>query len=137
MAKAYSLDLRRRAFEAWQRGEGTQAQVAARFAISASCVRDWSRRFRTSGDVAAKPRAGGRRALLPAAGQACLAGLVVARPDDTIAEHRQGLLAAGFALGHTTVHRALLALELTRKKRPSTTTRPRPSASKGCGATSL
>ena len=137
MAKAYSLDLRRRAFEAWQRGEGTQAQVATRFAVSASCVRDLARRFRTSGDVAAKPHGGGRCALLPAAGQQCLADLVAARPDDTLEEHRLGLRAAGFALGHTTVHRALLTLGLTRKKRPSTTTKPRPSASRACAATLL
>lgn len=136
MAKAYSLDLRRRAFEAWRRGEGTQAQAAARFAISSSCVRDLARRFRTSGDVAPKARGGGRRALLPVAGQAVLAALVDARPADTIEEHRRGLLAAGYALAHTTVHRALLALGLTRKKRRSTTTRPRPSALRTCAATS-
>ncbi len=109
MAKAYSVDLRWRVFGAWQRGESTQAQVAARFAISPSCVRDLSRRFRTCGDVAPKPRGGGRRSLLSATVRECLAGLVDARPDDTLEEHRRGLLAAGFALSHTTVHRALLA----------------------------
>ena len=88
MAEAYSLDLRRRALAAWQRGEGTQAQVAA-------------------------------------------------RPDATSEEHRAGGLAAGFALGHPTVHRALFALGLTRKKRRSTTPGSRPGVARVCAATLL
>lgn len=60
MAKGYSLDLRRRGFGAWPRGEGSQSEIAARFALSASFVRDLSRRLRESGDVAAKPYGGGR-----------------------------------------------------------------------------
>ena len=127
MAKAYSLDLRRRAFEAWQAGEGTQAQVAARFKLSASCLRDLARRFRESGDVAAKAHGGGRRPLLPPAGQAQLAALVAARTDDTIQEHRLSLGAAGFVASHTTVSRALLRLGLTRKKRRAATTKPKAS----------
>jgi transposase len=127
MAKAYSLDLRRRAFEAWQAGEGTQAQVAARFKLSASCLRDLARRFRESGDVAAKAHGGGRRPLLPPAGQEHLAGLVTARADDTIQEHRLNLAAGGFVLSHTTTSRALLALGLTRKKRLRATTKPKAS----------
>ena len=60
MAKGYSLDLRWRVFGAWQCGEGSQSEIAACFAVSVSFVRDLSRRFRESGDVAAKPYGGGR-----------------------------------------------------------------------------
>ena len=116
MARAYSLDLRQRAFDAWQRGDGTQAQVAARFQVSTSCLRDLSRRFRESGQGAAKPRGGGRRRLASAATLERLAGQVAARNDDTIEEHRQNLAEAGYLLSHTTVSRVLLQLGLTRKK---------------------
>lgn len=130
MARAYSLDLRQRAFDAWQRGDGTQAQVAVRFQISASCLRDLSRRFRESGQVAAKPRGGGRRPLASAATLEQLAGQAAARNDDTIEEHRVSLAEAGYHLSHTTVSRVLLQLGLTRKKRRAATTKP---AASGCG----
>ena len=40
MAKAYSFDLRRKVFAAWQKGDSSQAEVAVRFGVSASFVRD-------------------------------------------------------------------------------------------------
>ena len=60
MSKAYSLDLRERVWGAWQRGGGSQPQIAARFGVSVSFVRDLSRRWRESGAVAAKAHGGGR-----------------------------------------------------------------------------
>jgi transposase len=122
MAKAYSLDLRRRVFAAWQRGEGSQAEVAARFSVSESFVRDLSRRFRQSGDVAAKPHGGGRQALADTASLACLGELVAAHNDATIQEHHRSLAAAGYTTSQATVGRWLLRLGLTRKKRRSATT---------------
>ena len=61
MASSYSLDLRERVFGAWQRGEGSRPQIAARFGVSVSFVRDLSRRWRESGGVAPKVHGGGRR----------------------------------------------------------------------------
>lgn len=132
MAKGYSLDLRRRVFGAWQRGEGSQPQIAARFAVSVSFVRDLSRRFRESGDVAAKPYGGGRAARVDAATGEVIKALVAARNDATIEEHRQSLAQTGRHLGHSTLGHWLHKLGLTRKKRPSATTNVRPSASKAC-----
>ena len=81
MAKALSLDLRRRVFAAWQEGQDSQAAVAERFQVSTSFVRDLSRRFRESGSVAAKPRAGGKPPLASARTLECLQGLVACQPD--------------------------------------------------------
>jgi transposase len=123
MAKAYSLDLRRKAFAAWQEGESSQAEVADRFGVSESFVRDLSALHRQTGSVAARPRGGGRQSLASPAALTHLTGMVAAHNDRTIAEHHQGMLAAGFVMSAATVGRLLLRLQLTRKKRRSKTMR--------------
>ena len=59
MARAYSLDLRRKVFAAWQPGKRSQAEVAARFGVSESFVGDLAALHRQTGGVAARPRGGG------------------------------------------------------------------------------
>ena len=125
MARAYSLDLRERVFDAWQRGEGSQRAIAGRFGVSERFVRGMVRRRRESGSVAAKPRGGGRVALATAESLAALEAQVARHNDHTVAEHHAYLVAAGFAQSRATVGRWLLALRLTRKKRRSKTTRRR------------
>lgn len=124
MARAYSVDLRRKVWAAWQKGDASQAEIAHRFGVSASFVRDLSRLHRQTGDVVPRPRGGGRRALATPVALARLGSLVRAHDDDTIAEHHQNMLAAGFRLSAATVGRMLLALRQTRKKRRLKTTRP-------------
>ena len=132
MARAYSLDLRERVFGAWQRGEGSQRVIAARFGVSERFVRDVVRRQRESGGVAAKAHGGGRTALATRESLAALEAQVAQHNDGTVAEHRAGLAAAGFTASRATVGRWLLQLRLTRKKRRSKTTRPTANASKVC-----
>jgi transposase len=127
MAKGYSLDLRRRVFGAWQNGEGSQVQIAARFCVSVSFVRDMSRRFRQSGDVAAKPYGGGRAPSVNAAACEAIKAAVTARNDAAIQEHRQSLATAGYSMSRSVLGRALLKLGLTRKKRRSATMNETPS----------
>ena len=128
MAKAYSLDLRERVFGAWQRGEGSQREVAARFEVSERFVRGVVRRQRESGSVAAKAHGGGRVALATVQSLAAVSAQAAANNDHNIAEHHASLVAAGFALSAATVGRMLLRLRQTRKKRRSRTTRPAASA---------
>ncbi len=123
MAKAYSVDLRRLVWAAWQKGDASQAQVAERFGVSASFVRDLSRLHRQTGDVLARAHGGGRRSLASAEVLACLQAQAHAHNDHTIDEYHQSLLAAGHALSAATTGRLLLRLRLTRKKRRSRTTR--------------
>ena len=123
MAKAYSLDLRRKVFAAWQHGQQSQAAVGARFGVSESFVSDLAALHRQTGDVAARPRGGGRRSLATPAARELLGGLVVEHRDHTIAEHHASMVVAGFALSAATVGRMLLRMGLTRKKRRSRTTR--------------
>ena len=127
------MDLRERVFGAWQRGEGSQRVIAARFGVSERFVRDVVRRQRESGSVAAKTHGGGRVALATPESLATLEAQVARDNDGTVAEHQAQLRAAGFTASRATVGRWLLALQLTRKKRRSKTTRPTVSASKICG----
>ena len=124
MPRAYSEDLRERVWAAWQAGHESQPAVAARFGVSASFVRDLSRRFRATGSVAPKAHGGGRR---PAADQKTVARLeaLVARHNDlTYDEYHRRLRAKGARLSRSALGRLLLRLDLTRKKRRSKTTKP-------------
>ena len=132
MASSYSLDLRERVFGAWQRGESSQPQIAARFGVSVSFVRDLSRRWRESGGVAPKAHGGGRKPSVDAVAAEAIKAAVDARNDATIEEHRQSLAAKGHRLAHSTRGHWLLKLRLTRKKRRSATTSATPSAFKAC-----
>ena len=137
MAKPYSLDLRQKVFAAYQAREASQAQVAARFGVSPSFVRDLVSLFRARGSVAARPRGGGRASSITAPVRQAIEAAVTRQNDATIAEHRESLAAAGYPLSASALGRALLALELTHKKRPSKTTKPAPSASRTCAKSSL
>ena len=116
MARAYSLDPRRRVFGTWQRGEGSQREIAARFGVSERFVRDVVRPQRESGSVAAKTHGGGRGPLATPESLAALEARVAAHNDHTVAEHHAGLVSAGFVQSRATIGRWLSGLRLTRKK---------------------
>lgn len=120
MGAAYSLDLRQRVWSAFHAGEGTEAQMADRFGVSLSFVRDLVRRVRETGSVAPKPHGGGRAPALDAAGLEQVALSVAEVPDATLDElvaqlrrHKQ------ISLSRTALWRALQWLRLTRKKEGS------------------
>ena len=57
--KAYSPDLRRKVVQAYENQEGTQQEIAERFAVSRSFVMDMWKRYQATGDVQAKAHGGG------------------------------------------------------------------------------
>lgn len=118
MAKAYSQDLRERIWQAWERGEGSRPQLATRFGVSVSCVRDLIRRVKDTGRVAAKTHGGGAARKADVRQEQLLAGLVVAHADDTLEEYRAALAAApgGASVSGPTISRMLTRLRLTQKK---------------------
>jgi transposase len=113
----YSRDLRLRVVQAYEHREGSMRQLAGRFRLSLSCVRDLLSRFRATGDVAPKPPGGGAPAKLDARGRDALKTLVHATPDATLQELRTRLAATQQVLvSPATISRALTNLGLPRKK---------------------
>jgi transposase len=61
---AYSIDLRQKILSAWQNKEGTQRELAKRFKVSLSFLRDFLRRYRETGQIAARVLLRDRRSKL-------------------------------------------------------------------------
>jgi transposase len=115
--RPYSKDLRLRIVHAYEHREGSMRQLATRFRVSLSCVRDLLTRYRATGDVAPKPHGGGYPAKLAAAGCDALKTLVQATPDATLQELRPRLSATHQgSVSQATISRALTKLGLPRKK---------------------
>lgn len=87
MAGPLPEDLRRRVVDAWLNGEGTYAEVAARFKVSEASVDRWLSRWRTTGSVAPKPMGGSKpRPIVDEVGEAFLRGLLEEQSDSTLVE---------------------------------------------------
>ena len=83
MATPYDVALRERAVQAYERGEGSYAEVAALFQVDSRTLERWVARWRTTGSVAPRPRGGGWRSPIALA---VLHAVVRATPDGTLAE---------------------------------------------------
>jgi transposase len=64
MPAALSVDLRQRIMAAYEAKEGSQGQLAERFKVSLSFIRDLRRHHRQTGSVEPKPHGGGAVAKL-------------------------------------------------------------------------
>ena len=117
MAAPLSLDLRRRIVAAVE--EGTSRRAAAeRFAVSESATMKLLQRWHQTGTL--EPgRMGGHRPFALAAHEQLVRELVALEPDQTLDELWDRLADRGVQVGRTSVHRYLLALGLTLKKRRS------------------
>jgi transposase len=116
--RPYSSDFRLKVVRAYERGEGSQRDLARLFGVSLSFVQDLLQRYRHTGSVAPQPHGGGNPGKI---------GLYLSvvqqlhhqQPDASLAERWEQLAAtAPVHIGRTTMHRALKHLGLTRKKRP-------------------
>jgi transposase len=116
--RPYSKDLRLRIVQAYEHREGSMRQLATRFRVSLSCVRDLLTRYRATGDVAPKSHGGGYPAKLDAPGRDTLQALVQATPDATLQELCTRLAATHqVSVSPSTISRALTTLGLPRKKK--------------------
>jgi transposase len=119
--KAYSLDLRQKILRAADQGLGSQRAIAAFFGVSLSFVERLLRRRRTTGDIAPRPHAGGRRPSCDEAALAQVRRLVHEQSDATLAELCERLFAQrGLRVSVPTMGRLVLSLKLPRKKSRST-----------------
>ena len=83
MARPFSDDLRRRILQAYEQGEGTQAQLAQRFRVSLDYVRKIHRQWRHTGKMERVPHRAGPQAALHRADSRAAAPLAeaAAGPD--------------------------------------------------------
>jgi transposase len=110
----FSQDLRQRIIDTVVRGEGTIAQIAARFLVSVSFVTRLLQRHRTTGSVEPRPHGGGHPAVLTPEDLERLRKFIADRPDATLEECREHL---GSSCSLATISRALSRLGLPRKKK--------------------
>jgi transposase len=118
MPAPLSIDLRQRIISAYQGKEGSLQQLAKRFKVSLSFIRDLTRRHRELGTIEPKPHGGGAVAKISTEHLPLLTALVNEQPDMLLTE-----LCTRFAqktnieVSISTMHRAIQSLNLTFKKK--------------------
>ena len=113
----YSIDLRRKILQAYERRIGSQRALADIFGVSLSFVEKLLRRHRTTGAIAPKPHAGGQRPRLDVAAQALVRQLVHEQPDATLEELcTRAAEMTGIRVSVPTMCRRVQRLGLPRKK---------------------
>lgn len=118
MPAPLSVDLRQRVLAAYQAKEGSQRQLAERFKVSLSFVRDLTRRYRQTGTVEPKPHGGGAVAKLGASELLSVKALVEAQPDALLEELCERFAQkTGVNVSVSTMQRAGQRLELSVKKK--------------------
>ena len=116
MAKALSIDLRRRVVDAIEQGLSCR-QAAVRFGISASSAIRWCGRLKKQGDLAAKRQGGDRKSGRIEAEAAFLLGEVAKTPDITLVELQEKLKVRGVSAGIGTLWRFFDRRRITYKRR--------------------
>ncbi|MBD1868898.1 transposase [Cyanobacteria bacterium FACHB-471] len=117
MPAPLSSDLRQRIIAAYDAKEGSQRQLAKRFKVSPSFIRDLMRHHRETGSVQPKPHGGGAVAKLGKEQLPIVEALVTAQPDVLLEE-----LCERFAertqveVSVSTMQRAVCKLKLSVKK---------------------
>jgi transposase len=118
---AYSIDLRQKILQAYERRLGSQHALAHLFGVSLAFVEKILRQHRTTGSVAPKPHAGGQSPRVNEAVQALIRQLVRAHPDLTLQELCTRIATeTGVRVSVPTMCRVLQRLGLPRKKSRST-----------------
>lgn len=120
MPVAYSKDLRARVIAAWEAKEGSQRDLAQRFKVSLSFVRNLLRHYRTNGQIEAKRRGGNLKPLIQDEQMAIIKSLVEEKNDLLLSELCLRLTErTGIKVSVSTMYRALEKLDLRCKKKLS------------------
>ena len=118
--RAYSLDLRQRVVRAYEQGEGSISEVAARFGVSTAFVKKLLHRWRSTGDLAPLAHGGGKPKSLSQRQHQLLKRKVRQQSDISLAELQSFLDEEESVQVHvSTISRALAGLGLPLKKRAS------------------
>jgi transposase len=117
MARALSVDLRRRVVRAIEQGASCR-QAAARFGVSASSAIRWAALARLAGDPMPKPQGGDRRSGRIEAHAPLILGAIEGKPDITLADLRSELAGHGIAISVAGLWRFFARRRITVKKSP-------------------
>lgn len=115
MAKALSIDLRKRVIGAIEAGSSCR-QAAERFGVGVATAIRWHARFRQDGEVAAKPRGGDRSSHRIEAHAGLILETCAARPQAYLRELRDALGEHGVLTSTSGLHRFFARHGITRKK---------------------
>ncbi len=114
---AYSIDLRKKILSAWENKEGSQRELAKRFKVSLSFIRDFLRRYRATGEIAARPQGGDRRSKLKGQKSELLKIMVTEQSDIYLREIQATIKEnEGIEVSISSLSRTLNRLNLKRKK---------------------
>jgi len=116
MARALSLDLRKRVVDAVAEGVSCR-QAAVRFGVSASSAIRWAAQIRSGGALAPMKQGGDRRSQRIEAEAAFILGAIAKQPDMTLAELQGKLKERGKRVGIGTLWRFFRRRRITLKKR--------------------
>jgi len=117
MPAPVSVDLRQRILAAYETNEGCQRQLAERFKVSLSFIRDLMRHHRETGTVQPKPHAGGAVAKLRKEQLPIVEALVKAQPDALLTEVCERFAQqTGVEVSVSTMQRVVCKLKLSVKK---------------------
>ena len=127
---AYSIDLRQKILYAWERRLASQRALADLFGVSVSFVEKLIRRYRTTGDLAPKPHAGGPRRRLDMTAATLIRRLMHDHADLSLEELCARVAdERGVRVSVATMCRVLQRLGLPRNKSRSTRASVTPRAS--------
>ncbi len=114
---AYSIDLRQKLLEAYERRLGSPRALAHVFGVSLAFVEKVLRQHRTTGTIAPKPHAGGQKPRVDEAAHGLLRQLARDAPDLTLHELCTRMATeTGVRVSIATMCRVLQRLGLPRKK---------------------
>lgn len=118
MPSPLSIDLRKRAIEAYERGEGTQVEIAGRFGVGEATIRRWWRLKRESGGL--EPNTDfryGPEPLLNEEALEVLHDILVEKPDAILEELAEELAKrTGITVSISTFSRTCIKLGWSQKK---------------------
>ena len=115
--RAYSIDFRLSLVRAYEKGQGSQRQLARLFGVSLSLVQRLWQQYGQEGTVAPKPHGGGNPAKIDSSRLAVVEQLQKQSPEATLEELCEQLAhKEGVRVSPTTMGRTLQKLKWTRKK---------------------
>ena len=116
--RPYSIDLREKIIQAYDRGDGSLRQIAREFGVAKSTLQSYLSRRRDTGSVAPAPHGGGRARLLGPLHLAVLLALREFENDRTDAEYAAWLeRMTGQHVSRRTLNKTWQRLGITRKKK--------------------